>query len=479
MSTDTEAPSESTGGRRLRGAALLRVVLFAMVGAVVAIAVSARTTAQVGPFDCTAVARPALTGSTTIRLAPFGTIELDTHVAPVAIELRVNELRPEEAEQIAADPSRLADLEDQIAQDAEDILVALARRAIVAAVVGGTLGALAARFRWRSALVGAGAGVLVAGGLAAVTVVTFRPEAVAEPRYTGLLTVAPSAIGDVEAVVDRFDDYREQLTELVANVVTVYRAAEGLPLLDTGDDAVRVLHVSDLHNNPQGYDLVARLAEDFDVDVVVDTGDISDWGTGPEALLVEQIAQVDAPYVFVRGNHDSRRIERAVAQQGAIVLDGEATEVAGLRIWGVGDPRFTPDKQEDDSDEAQRQVIEDFAGEVDELVAEDGQPIDIVALHDPSAAAELADDVPLVLAGHRHAPGEAELGDTLVLVEGSTGGAGLRGLQDEEPTPLSASVLYFDPSDGELVAYDSVAVEGLGGASVRIERHTVDRSEEP
>ncbi len=455
---------------------MARTVLFAVAGALLAIAVSARTTAPVGPFDCTAVARPALTGSTTIRLAPLGTIEIDTHGAPVAIELRINELRPQEAEQIAADPTVLEDLEDDLAADAEGILFALARRAIVAAVIGGVVGALAAKLRWQNAAAGAATGALVAGGLTGVTIMTFRPEAIAEPRYTGLLTVAPNAVGDVEALVERFDDYREQLAGLVGNVVTIYRAAEGLPSLDPGDDAIRVLHVSDLHNNPQGYDLVAQLAADFEVDVVVDTGDISDWGTTSEALLAERIADIDGPYVFVRGNHDSRSTEQAMAEQGAIVLDGEATEVAGLRIWGAGDPRFTPDQQEDDSEDAQRRVIEAFAEDVDDLVAaDDPEGIDLVALHDPAAAVELEDDVPLVLAGHRHEPDAMELGSTLVLVEGSTGGAGLRGLQGEEATPLSASVLYFDPVTDELVAYDSVSVDGFGGSAVRIERHVVDR----
>lgn len=458
---------------------MVRVVLFAVVGALVAIAVSGRATAEVGPFDCAAVVRPALSGTTTIRLAPLGTIELDTHAAPVAIELRVNELRPDEAERIAADPATLERLEREIAEDAEGILLALARRAIVAAVVGGLLGALAARLRWREALVGAATGLLVAGGLTAATVASFRPEAIAEPRYTGLLTVAPRAVGDVQSIVERFDDYREQLTALVGNVVTIYRAAEQLPSLDPGDEAIRLLHVSDLHNNPQGYDLVAQLAEDFEVDLVVDTGDISDWGTAPEALLVERIADLDVPYVFVRGNHDSRRIQRAVARQGAIVLDGGSADVARLRIWGRGDPRFTPDQQEDDSEEAQQQAIEDFATEVDDLVAAaPPESIDVVALHDPSAAAELEGDVPLVLAGHRHEPDVIELADTLLLVEGSTGGAGLRGLQGQDPTPLTASVLYFDPNGAQLVAYDRISVEGLGGSAVRIERHVVDPAPE-
>lgn len=452
-----------------------RVVVFAAVGAMVAIAVSARTTASVGPFECAAVARPSLSGHTTIRLAPLGTIELDTHSAPVAIELRVNELRPDEAERIATDPTVLESLEDDITRDAKGILYGLAWRAAAAAVIGGLIGALAARARWWTAVIGVATGTAVAGVLTAATVVTFRAEAIGEPRYTGLLTVAPRAVGDVEALVERFDDYRVQLTGLVANVVTIYRAAEELPSLDPGDDAVRVLHVSDLHNNPQGFDLMHRLAEEFEVDLVVDTGDITDWGTDREAALVGRIGDVDVPYVFVRGNHDSRRIERALANQGAVVLDGESAEVAGVRIWGIGDPRFTPDQQEDDSTEAQRAVIAEFAGEVDAAVGEDDpETIDLVALHDPAAAVELADDVPLVLAGHRHEASTDELGGTLLLVEGSTGGAGLRGLQGDEPTPLTASVLYLDPRTDRLVAYDRITVEGFGGSAVTIERTIVD-----
>lgn len=462
----------------IRWWSVARVLAFATVGALVAIAVSARTTAAVGPFDCAAVARPSLTGSTTIRLAPLGTIELDTHTAPVAIELRVNELRPGEAERIAADPTVLESLEDDITQDAEDILFLLARRAIVAAIIGGALGALAARARWSSLMAGIGTGAVVAGALAALTAGTFRAEAIGEPRYTGLLTIAPRAVGDVQALVEDFDDYRSQLTDLVGNVVTIYRAAEDLPVLDPGDDAIRVLHVSDLHNNPQGFDLVAGLADDFDVDAVVDTGDLTDWGSGPEDLLVERIAEIDVPYVFVRGNHDSGRTERAVERQGGIVLDGAATDVAGLRIWGIGDPRFTPDQQEDDDDDAQREVIEHFAEEVDVLVADAGaEDIDLVAVHDPRAAEELEDDVPLVLSGHRHVPDVTGLGSTLLLVEGSTGGAGLRGLQGEEPTPLTASILYFDPSTDRVVAFDRVTVDGFGGSSVRIERSVVDEPE--
>ena len=58
------------------------------------------------------------------------------------------------------------------------------------------------------------------------------------------------------------------------------------------------------------------------------------------------------------------------------------------------------------------------------------------------------------------------------MVEGSTGGAGLRGLEGEKPTPLSMTVLYFDQQK-MLQAYDDITVGGTGQAQVNLERHVV------
>ena len=78
------------------------------------------------------------------------------------------------------------------------------------------------------------------------------------------------------------------------------------------------------------------------------------------------------------------------------------------------------------------------------------QPVNIALVHDPASAGPLAGTCPLVLAGHTHARQVSKLPEapgqqpTTLMVEGSTGGAGLRGLEGEKPTPLSMSVLYFD-----------------------------------
>jgi hypothetical protein len=174
-----------------------------------------------------------------------------------------------------------------------------------------------------------------------------------------------------------------------------------------------------------------------------------------------------------------------------VVLDGDAAEVAGLRFWGVGDPRYTPDKDQAGAGSSEQERAEAFAPEVaDELAAAEPPDVDVVLVHDARTAADLGGEVPLVLAGHTHEPSDETIEppdeddgsgdtdtteepppDTRLLVEGSTGGAGLRGLQGDEPKPLQASVLYFDPDTRELLAYDRISVQGLGETGATIDRH--------
>lgn len=80
-------------------------------------------------------------------------------------------------------------------------------------------------------------------------------------------------------------------------------------------------------------------------------------------------------------------------------------------------------------------------------------------VHDARMAGDLGGEVPLVLAGHVHSPREDTIEVTRLLVEGSTGGAGLRALRGVQPEPLTCMILYFDPETNRLVESD----EGDGG----------------
>ena len=113
-------------------------------------------------------------------------------------------------------------------------------------------------------------------------------------------------------------------------------------------------------------------------------------------------------------------------------------------------------------------------------------------------APPLSGVAPLVLSGHTHkrqvsilppptaltagaspspvpppsAPATEPPLETRLMVQGSTGAAGLRGLEKEDPTPLQLSVLYFDENQN-LKAYDDIQLGGTGQSNVEMKRNVV------
>jgi predicted phosphodiesterase len=274
-------------------------------------------------------------------------------------------------------------------------------------------------------------------------------------------------VGSAESIVTRFESYRSQLTKLVTNVSKLYDTVSTLPLYDVDPKTIRVLHVSDIHINPIAWNVIRSLKDQFTVDLVVDTGDISDHGTSAENKFVDEIGRLGVPYVYVRGNHDSMTTQRAVERQkNAVVLDDETRTVAGLTIYGLGDPRFTPDRSVavDSNPATLAQFARSHLGNVGKA--------DLVAVHDPDVARGFSGATPMILTGHTHERRTAMLpSGTRMLVQGSTGGAGLRALEHDQPTPVQASVLYFDKETKRLQAWDDITLGGLGEQSVHIQRH--------
>jgi len=319
--------------------------------------------------------------------------------------------------------------------------------------------------------------VAVAGGLAGTLAITslgvagltWNPRSISEPRFTGLLSSAPSVVGNARNIVANFSDYSDELAKLVTNVSRLYDVTSTLPAYTPDPTTIRVLHVADIHLNPTAWGIIRSIAEQFQVAVIVDSGDLTDHGSAAETRFTESIGSLGVPYVYVRGNHDSGRIEAAVRRQrNAVVLTGKVVEVAGLRFLGAGDPRFTPDRSvEVPGAEAVRAMGEKLA-----TAARTSQPPpDVAVVHDPTAAAPLDGLVRLVLAGHTHRRSTEllEMG-TRLFIQGTTGGAGLRALEPRKPTPLACSVLYFDRQTRRLQAWDDVTLGGLGLTSAEITR---------
>jgi predicted MPP superfamily phosphohydrolase len=426
---------------------------------------------SIGPVETQLSARPAWTGDTRVEVGPLGSLRLDSHDGPIGINVDIEQLNIADARRLFEDPSTLRGLEEWVVGDVRAALRRLAVRSVLAAVVGAVvLGALVFRRQVRRVVIAGG----LAGGLALASLgiagLTWNPRSVSEPQYTGLLAIAPSVVGNARNIVANFSDYRDELAKLVTNVSRLYDVTSTLPAYTPDPTTIRLLHVADIHLNPTAWGVIRSIAEQFQVAVIVDAGDLTDHGSSAEARFADSIGDLGVPYVYVRGNHDSVAIQAAVRRQrNAVVLTGQVADVAGLRFIGDGDPRFTPDRSVQVPGEDAVRAMGERLGRTARTTS---PPADVAVVHDPTAAEPLDGDVRLVLAGHVHRRSTELLpGGTRLFVQGTTGGAGLRALEPREPTPLECSVLYFDRETRRLQAWDDITLGGLGLASAEITRH--------
>ncbi|TQN33298.1 calcineurin-like phosphoesterase family protein [Haloactinospora alba] len=459
-------------GRLWRGAA---VVGAGLAGGWLGLVLGGQVLTPIGPADVDLSMRPSWNGETVVNVAPLGTLQFDTHSAPLRMKANVAEIRLDAAERMFQNPDDISRISEQVGSDLRDGVIRLFVRSGVTAVLGAAGGALLV-FRDRRRAGWSAVTALVtfasASGMAAAT---FNPSSIAEPRYSGLLAGAPQVVGSVEDAVSRFSEYQEQLAGLMGNVSQLYEATSTLPVYEDDSSTIRVLHVSDIHLNPAAWNVIGSLQEEFQADFVVDTGDLTDRGSTAEDTFAEEISGIDAPYVWVRGRQDSQGTQRAVAaQDNAVVLDGEVREVGGLTLYGAGDPRFAPDRTRDNPS---AEEVARIGAEQARSIAGAEPPVDVSVLHDQVQGRAFSGEVPLVLAGSEHQR-STEVADTgtRFFVQGSTGGAGLSGLEQDsdEPTPYEASVLYFDAETKRLQAWDNVTLGGVGLTSAQIERHIAE-----
>lgn len=482
-------------GRRVRDSGVprrlgigLAVLAVSVVGVVLGVLIGGRTEVDIGPFRAEMAITPSIDGGTTVSIPPLGALQLSSHDGPAHLSVRLGALDQRRTEALILDPASIARASQTAVEDVTNGVIRVGLQTVAVAILATLiLAALVFRDVRRVAWSG-GLALLITTGSLGVAAGTIRPQSIEEPRYEGLLVNAPAIVGDARRIANDYNKYAEQLQRMVGNVSQLYTTVSTLPVFEPAEGTTRALHVSDLHLNPTGWQVMRTVVEQFDIDVVIDTGDMTDWGSEPEASYVGSIGLLQVPYVFIRGNHDSAATAAAVAAQpNAIVLDNSIVTAGGLTIAGIADPRFTPDKETSPAGSGQTQQTADLllrnGAALAGTIRNADRPVDIALVHDPASADPLSGTCPLVLAGHTHNRQVRTLPElpggtpTELMVQGSTGGAGLRGLEGDEPLPLALSVLYFD-EQLLLQAYDDIRVGGTGEAQVNLERHIV-RAPEP
>jgi predicted phosphodiesterase len=413
-------------------------------------------------------------GVTDLALPPFGKLTADTHVAPLRVTATLEDVRvPELSSAISAKGT--AGVAAEVEQDALDRIAPFALRLFAVAVGGAlVLGLVVFRAARRRVVVAVLSAVVLVGGSELVAWSTYRTEAFTTPRFSGSLALAPKLIGPVREATTKIEDFRVELERIVEGATRAYTSIQAVST--DGANVIRVLHISDVHLSPLGQDFTRQIAEGFGADMVVDTGDLTSFGTTPEDFVLREVRGIGIPYVFVRGNHDSLSLQAAMESvPNAVVLDGGERTIDGLTIYGLGHPVFTPDKEAPVTDrefaDAARKAGEQVVADLRELP----EPPDILAVHDDRMAEEIAGLAPLVLSGHFHEESQQVERGTLYLRIGSTGGSGFNVYTEPGGVPLSAEVLYFRRGpEPELIAYDVIDQSPQSG-SLTVQRHVVRR----
>jgi predicted phosphodiesterase len=453
--------------RRARQAVLVLAVALTAAGA--ALATWGGGQYDVGPLRTELSLVPALSGGVAVEVPPLGRLQLPTHVGPLTVTATVNGVDPARARAVleGSQPGRATTR--QIAADAKDSVTSAALRGVLVALLAAAVSCAAVFRRPKPVIAGTGVVLLAFAASGTAAWITFRPEAIQQPRFEGLLAQAPALIGRVQD----FDAYSDRIAALTSNVASVYERLPSLPI-DTETGSTRILWVSDIHNNPAAFTVMRQLVRQFDVAAVVDSGDIVDLGSTVENPPLRSINSLGVPYLYVRGNHDSYRVTQqfiANQPQGRVLDDGAVVEIAGVRFTGTGDPLFRPSRTPTGESQANDRLLKEAGQALRVVIEAQPEPVDVALVHNPLPAEQLAGAVPLVLSGHAHERRHRVADGTLALTQGSSGGAGLRTLDRGDPLPLQMSVLHFDHG-GALTAVDEVTVGGLGERSVTLQRRT-------
>jgi len=452
-------------------------VLFAVLGLITVINLFSGTDYRLLSLGIKLQARLGGPPQTRVILPPVGELAARTHWLPIELGMELRSVDLHALRQTVFAPTGPNEqIWLRVREAAAQIILHFLLKQVFLGFVGAAAALLLLGVRtWRALARGGLAGMAMVLLLAALVYATFDLSAFERVEYAGMIEAAPWVLATVRDALDQVEELGARVQALAGNLYSALQRLKETGPIGLVDADVLVLHVSDIHNNPVAYDFAAQLVESFGVDVIVDTGDLTDWGTSLEAEISRRIERLGLPYIFVSGNHDSPQVvQRLLETKHAVVL-GEPVIVEGLYIAGTGDlvaQSYLPTP-------ASAEELAGLAREINAYWAKQEKKPHLFLVHNHRVAEALRPGLFQVVAyGHTHLWGVKQVEDTVYSNAGTTGAAGIRGFQSKEPLPYSLSLLYFvqgEDGDLRLAAVDGVHVTGLG-QSFSLQRTFVEHS---
>ena len=432
----------------------LGIIISAIFGAVLFIYLFGSAVYDINGLAVQVALKPAVKGGTIIEIPPLGSISAATHNLPVSLQISLDNIGVDMASSLfdESENNALSNLKTDFPQLIKPFLI---RQVLLAALGAAIFTFLLWRFRIRDIIGGTLVGALAVGLILGSLANSYETDAFAQPEVNGVLSLAANIFPEPDKLLDKLDEVKSQTRLMVSNIQTLYASVNGLASIGNSAEenpTRKILLVGDLHSNPVGIELISSITKAFKIDVIIDTGDLTDFGSPLEAKFAQQLSTIDLPYLFCPGNHDTPEIIESVNEvPNAQVFHGNIIEIADLKILGIPDPlsEVNAVKEEITQNQAkQESMVEQF-----KALAADQQP-DIVVVHNPQAAILLSKSFPLIVTGHTHHQ-SIETKNSILINPGTTGAAGVRGLYAQEDTTYSAVILYMRPGE-KAIAVDII-----------------------
>jgi predicted phosphodiesterase len=433
-----------------------------------------------GPFNLSIHFGWGSPGVTRLKIPPLGEIKAFTHHLPVVLTVSLDQIDlPVLQGELAGIKNADAYLKAFLPKLQLLLYLFMGKLLLLAGIAGGVAAWLLGWKNIKRIFLAAGVGILAMSMIIGGIFLDYNRNAFQNPRYEGALEAAPWALNLIERGLVYLPELRAKLVHMGENLNRLAAGVDSLEPLGTAEGGIKVLHVSDIHNHPAALNFIQRVIGGFKVDLVIDTGDLTDYGTELETGISSGIKTLGVKYLFIPGNHDSPEVVKTLRRFANVnVLRQKMVDFRDLKILGWQDPAASGNMitVEEQIFQAGTDKFSDYFHQLKEVP-------DILAVHNREMAKTLIGHVPLILSGHTHRPSIMIEQGTVCVNAGTTGAAGLRGLENPS-LQYSLVLLHFkrEIREGEsklvLEAADLIRIDSLNGKLI-LERRMIPNTEAP
>lgn len=422
---------------------VLKIILVGILGAMLLVSLLSTQDINARALDLTLSTSFMQGGFTELAIPPLGTIRAKTHHFPLRFRVSLKDINLDRLKTLVSQEPESIFPEIE-ASFRSQILFFVLRLLFLSLLGGFVLGYILFR-KPRQALLAGLAGLLAFAILIGGAALTFNENAFQEPEFIGVVEAAPWLLSVAEEALIAVDSLDDKLKVIASNLTLMF---ESLSLVGAEnaviDGELKILHVSDVHNNPLGISLAFQMADAFRADLIIDTGDATDYGTPIEGEMVSKISESRLPWIFVPGNHDSPAvIEELKEVENVTVLEAGLVylEEFDLTIAGIGDPAAVKTEMRVPSKEEYKEA----ASRLMEIIQQSEKKPAIIISHNGAVVEEFTHMPVTLLHGHSHRVSIRTLDQAAIIDAGTTGGAGIRGLLTRDEIPYTMVLLHLHP----------------------------------